>query len=227
MTACPPPLPSTWPYPPRAAAGPLEHRVDVALPGLAGRWTLDAVPHLELQGAPGAGLPGAFGRGGVLRAGGLVLRPYRRGGLVRHVNASVYASPARFQREFQVHRALWQAGLPTVEPLGWAHRPRAWGAEGVFLTRFQEGQPWPRAWERTDRLPQVGLLLDALCAWGLYAPDLNATNFLLPAEGGLLALDWDGARWDPSPWLAARYAERLVRSLRKLQAPPEVIAFFL
>ena len=226
MSFSPPPLPSSWPYPPRPDADTMERREGVALPGLPGTWTLAAVPGLELAGGLQTALPGAFGRGGVLRAGDLVLRPYRRGGLVRHVNAAVYASPARFQREFQVHRALWQAGLPTVEPLGWAHRPRAWGTEGVFLTRFQEGAPWPRAWERTDRLPQVRTLLDALCAWGLFAPDLNATNFLLPAAGGLLALDWDGARWAPSPGLAQRYRERLLRSLRKLQAPPEVIGFF-
>jgi hypothetical protein len=179
---------------------------------------LEAVPGLELAQA-GHGLAGVFGRGGVLRAGPVVLRPYRRGGLLRHVNADVYAGPGRFQREFQVHRALWDAGLPTVEPLGWATRSRLWGSQGVYLSRFAQAVPWPRAWDHPQVAGQVRTLLEALCAWGLHAPDLNATNILVTPEGGILALDWDRARWAPGPGLMARYRERLLRSLAKLGAP--------
>ena len=220
-----PPLPPSWPYAPRPSTGAVAGQDQVALPGLPGHWTLHAVPGLALGDRTASGLTGAFGRGGVLRAGDLVLRPYRRGGLVRHLNPDVYGSPARFEREFQVHQALWEAGLPTVEPLGWAHRPRAWGVEGVYLTRFQEGTPWPRAWDRLEVLPQIRTLLEALCAWGLLAPDLNATNFHV-TEGGLLALDWDGARWAPGSNLRPHYHERLIRSLRKLGAPGALLAVF-
>jgi hypothetical protein len=192
------------------------------LPGLAGTWRLEAAPDLDLDG-PGADLGQAFGRGGVLRAGPVVLRPYRRGGCLRHLNASLYASPARFRREFQVHRALWTAGLPTVEPLGWACRRRLWGWEGVYLTRWAEGAPWPRTWARgPEVLAQLGTLLGALCAWGLHAPDLNATNILVQPSGTLLALDWDRARWTRRNDLMARYRGRLERSLAKLGAPPDL-----
>jgi hypothetical protein len=192
---------------------------------MEGLWTLEAQPDLNLGEIP-ADLPGAFGRGGVFRAGDVVFRPYRRGGLVRHVNAALYASPARFRQEFQVHRALWEAGLPTVEPLGWAFRPRLWGFEGVFLTRRAEGTAWPRTWDRplgVQALPQVRTILEALSAWGLLAPDLNATNFLVAPGGEVLALDWDRAVWSTGTDLAARYRERLERSLRKLGAPPEIV----
>jgi RIO-like serine/threonine protein kinase len=199
-----------------------ERRRGVALPGLPGLWTLEAVPGLVFP-EPAAGLGQAFGRGGVLRAGPVVLRPYRRGGLVRHVNAGIYWGTARFQREFQVHQALWSAGLPTVEPLGWAWRRRLWGCEGVFLTRFAESRPWPRAWDQPGVLPQLRALLEALCAWGLHAPDLNATNVLVDASGAILTLDWDRAQWLPDGRLMDRYRERLVRSLRKLGAPRELI----
>jgi hypothetical protein len=152
--------------------------------------------------------------------GELVLRPYRRGGLVRLVNAATYWGFRRFQDEFHVHRALWEAGFPTVEPLGWARRRRGLGWEGVFLTRFQEALPWPKAWERSAQvIPPLAELLKALCAWGLHAPDLNATNVLLAFDGQVLALDWDRARWAPGEDLLARYRDRLVRSLRKLGAP--------
>jgi hypothetical protein len=199
----------------------LELRDRASLPGLTGLWNLEVVAGLDLTG-PAAGLAEAFGRGGVTRAGDVVLRPYRRGGLVRHVNAGIYWDRARFQREFQAHRALWAAGLPTVEPLGWAWRPRLWGCEGVFLTRLAQAAPWPRSWE-PGVLPQLRTLLEALCAWGLHAPDLNATNVLVQPSGAILTLDWDRARWAPGEDLMGRYRERLLRSLHKLGAPPELI----
>ena len=223
MTLSIPALPSTWPYAPRGAAQALAAR-ETALPGLNGLWRLEAPAGLALDG-PGQPLGQAFGRGGVLRAGELVLRPYRRGGLMRFVNGEVYAGPGRFQREFQVHRALWAAGFPTVEPLGWACRGKLWGSQGVLLTRWAQATPWPRAWD-AQVLPQLETLLEALCAWGLYAPDLNATNILVDARGGVLALDWDRAAWTGRPGLMARYRERLGRSLRKLGAPAAVLAAF-
>ena len=217
-------LPPHWPYAPRAAVPAFTCREQVQLPGLAGFWNLEAAPELDLSHA-GGGLADAFGRGGVLRAGPVVLRPYKRGGLLRHLNGNLYAGPGRFRRECQVHRALWAAGLPTVEPLGFAHRPRLWGSEGVYLSRFQEGLPWPRAWDQPGIAEQRRTLLEALCAWGLHSPDLNATNILIAPGGAILALDWDQARWAPGPGLMARYQERLTRSLRKLGAPRELIAF--
>lgn len=216
-----PALPPSWPYRSREPSPAPAVREGAALPGLEGFWTLEALPGLEVPGAPGA-LGGAFGRGGVFRCGDVVLRPYRRGGLARHLNARVYAGPERFRREFLVHRALWDAGLPTVEPLGFAHRPRLWGCEGVYLTRLAEGSPWPRTWA-PGALPQVRELLQALCAWGLLAPDLNATNFLVQPDGRVLALDWDRARWTPGAPLAERYRSRLARSLAKLGAPPGIM----
>jgi len=220
MTLPIPPLPSQWPYAPRGPE-PAPVRARAALPGLPGLWDLEALPGLSLD-APAAALGGAFGRGGVLRAGPVVLRPYRRGGLVRHLNAGIYLQPSRFQREFQVHRALWAAGLPTVEPLGWACRRRLWGWEGVFLTRFAASVPWPRTWDRAVPA-QLRTLLEALCAWGLYAPDLNATNVLVDPAGRILTLDWDRARWTPLEDLMARYRARLLRSLLKLGAPADLI----
>jgi hypothetical protein len=94
MHLTPPPLPSQWPYAPRETWVEPEARTRVELPGLPGLWSLEAMPGLAFP-EPGRGLGQAFGRGGVLRAGPVVLRPYRRGGLVRHVNAAVYCGTGR------------------------------------------------------------------------------------------------------------------------------------
>lgn len=192
------------------------------IPGLGGAWRMLGVEGLALEG-DADDLEGAFGRGGILRLGEVVLRPYRRGGLVRHLNERIYLSPRRFGTELAIHRLLWAAGFPTVEPLGCAWRRRAWGVEGVYLTRHEAGVPWPRAWERSaEVLPPLKEALAALCGWGLWSPDLNATNVLLPDRGGIALLDWDRAAFRPSSGLPEAYRERLSRSLAKLGAPGEV-----
>ncbi|MDP2875866.1 MAG: hypothetical protein Q8O00_06745, partial [Holophaga sp.] len=134
-----PQLPLAWPYEPRPlGAAPLQQNA-VALPGLGEDWSLFALPTLSFGEALDFG--DSFGRGGVQRWGEIVTRPYRRGGLVRHVNQRIYPTPQRFAHEFIVHRALWLAGFPTVEPLGYGWKRRCWGFEGVFLTRFTESDP--------------------------------------------------------------------------------------
>lgn len=216
-----PPLPAAWPFGPRPAGGAPITNEPVALPGLGDGWSLVAMPDLAFGEAFPLGE--AFGRGGVRRLGEIVLRPYRRGGWVRHVNQRIYGSPARFEREFALHRALWLAGFPTVEPLGYAWKRRSWGVEGVFLTRFAACEPWPRGWDRSERvLAVLKGQIDALCAWGVFAPDLNATNVMIATDGEVLLLDWDRAAWGGVD-LFHRYRARLLRSLEKLGAPREII----
>ncbi len=203
------------------ALPPLRPREGAELPGLGGGWTLLASADLAPSPAFAAPLADAFGRGGILRSGELVLRPYRRGGLLRRLNPDRYASPARFERELAVHRALWERGFPTVEPVGCAHRARGAGYEGVLLTRHVEGRPWPRTWDaRPETLESLARALRALSDWGLLAPDLNATNVHLGDDGVVRCLDWDRAAFrEPGEGLRARYLARMRASLRRLGAP--------
>ncbi|HTL97953.1 MAG TPA: lipopolysaccharide kinase InaA family protein [Holophagaceae bacterium] len=210
-----PPLPSAWPYEPRTVLPSLDVRGSVAVPGCGEGWTLESAPGLDLSGEAGI-LQAAFGRGGVHRLGGTVLRPYRRGGLVAKLNAATYASPGRFRRELAVHRALWEAGFPTVEPLGLAWRRAGLGVEGLYFTRLTDARPWPADWSATVTT-ELLKALKALSAWGLFAPDLNATNVLW-GDAGLVLLDWDRAAWRGGA-LLRRYQARLQRSLAKLGAP--------
>lgn len=225
FTATPYPFPDPDRLPdPRNCLAGARRVAPVDLPGLGGGWTfLGRLP--ELPSGPAEPLGGAFGRGGVLRAAEVVLRPYRRGGLLRHLNRGTYPSPRRFQEEFALHLALWTAGFPTVEPLGCAWRSRGWGVEGVYLTRLADAVPWPRCWERSSEvLPQVQAMVRWLAKTGIWSPDLNATNILVTPAGRVLALDWDRARIAPGAPRLARYLERMARSLEKLGAPLEVRA---
>ena len=213
-----PPLPAAWPYLPRPGLPACGARSGVDLASLGGGWTLSTPLDLQIPASP-VPLAGAFGRGGVQRRGDLVLRPYRRGGLVRFLVQSSYASPRRFEREWLVHRALWEAGFPTVRPLGYGFRRRGLAFEGVFLTAFQEGTPWPSSWPTGQgRLPDLAEALKALAGWGLWAPDLNATNVLWAGDR-LAVLGWDRSAFLAGADLLPLYQRRLLRSLAKLGAP--------
>jgi hypothetical protein len=231
----PPPLPDDWPF--KAEKGSLSDAAahESSLPGLEGTWqvfgaaALSGLNEAELDPKP---MDGMFGRGGLIQAGGYVFRPYRRGGLMRHFNKGIYTSASRFSDEYEVHAALWRAGFPTVEPIGYAYRKHFWGAEGVFITRKADALPWPKVWGSGDHpgndsfvhVRQIAVLIKALSAWGLWSPDMNATNFLMGHDGRVLALDWDRAKWAQKNCLTVKYWTRLRRSMYKLNAPAALIA---
>jgi hypothetical protein len=219
-----PPLPPDWPFQPGAPLRPLGCRVNQDLPGLGGGWRV-CTPGGFLPAGDPAQLKGVFGRGGLVQVGDVVLRPYRRGGLLRHFNERTYRSHLRFAAEYAVHKGLWDAGFPTVEPMGYAWRTAGIGVEGVLFTRLAEGEVWPRRWDLSSaRAADIRRAIASLCAWGLWAPDLNATNVMLPPQGGVLFLDWDRACFSPATTdLWPRYRSRLERSLRKLGAPAEAL----
>lgn len=220
-----PPLPDAWPFAPGMSLRPLGCRLNMDLPGFGSGWRVCTPGGAALQGDPEP-LDGAYGRGGILRVGDIVMRPYLRGGLLRHLNERTYRTHLRFAAEHAVHRGLWEAGFPTVEPVGYAWRTRGLGVEGILFTRMTEGVAWPRNWDLGfARRKELRTAIASLCDWGLWSPDLNATNVLLPAQGGVLLLDWDRARFEPEGVdLWPRYHARLERSLRKLGAPTEASA---
>ncbi len=219
-----PPLPPGWAFEPRAPLHPLGCRLGLELPGLGGGWRVCTPGGIIPAGDP-VPLAGVFGRGGILRAGDMVLRPYRRGGFLRHFNQRTYRTHLRFAAEHAVHRGLWESGFPTVEPLGYAWRPSGLGVEGVLFTRMAEGEAWPRRWDLSSaRASDIYRAIGSLCEWGLWSPDLNATNVIFPPEGGALLLDWDRARFEPADiHLWPRYRARLRRSLQRLNAPAEAL----
>ena len=220
-----PSIPSDWPYMPRIASKDYDHHKDVNLPGLPGLWQLETIPNLIISNKNRIRLEQSFGRGGVFKSGLIVFRPYRRGGLVRHFNTSTYYNTKRFKQEFYTHQAIWQSGLPTTEPIGWGYRRKLLGYEGVFLSRLTQGIPWPNAWQcNHDLFNQLQVMVRSLCFWKLYSPDLNATNILVDLKGNIVALDWDKAHWTNNPNIMKYYQNRLIRSMKKLNAKPEVLA---
>jgi hypothetical protein len=139
-------------------------------------------------------------------------------------NLHNYLNTKRFRQEFSIHRAIWQSGFPTVEPIGWGYKRKTLSYEGILLSRLTQGTSWPNIWTCNHNfLNQLQTILRALCSWKLYAPDFNATNILVDSKESVIALDWDRAHWSNRANIMDYYNNRLMRSMKKLNVQSEVL----
>ena len=199
--------------------GELEKK-DSTLQGFT--WHTFLLEGAALIGTPEA-MDNAYGRSSLYRIQELVIRPYLRGGALRFFNKDCYTSPKRFRNEWLIHSALYRAGFPTTKPMGYGYRSVGMGLyKGLYFSERAQAMPWPSNWI-LDKDEINGLVknLLTLCKWGIWSPDLNATNILKDPSLGILFMDWDLARVSTlkPQYLLDRYKNRLLRSLEKLEAP--------
>jgi len=138
----------------------------------------------------------------VIREGGLevVVKAYRRGGMLRGLLGDRYFGAGRFERELELHERAARIGVPAVEVLGLVIERRG---------------PFVRAWEYTRWIPdardlwdvvkdarpedatalvrEAGSIARALAEARIEHLDLSARNILV-APDGMRVLDLDRAR---------------------------------
>jgi hypothetical protein len=207
----------------------------------------DGAPEVEalLQRWASGNLPPARallgGRGGIgafpLRPDLVaVLRPYRRGGLMRRVNSAHYFGfRARPFRELLASETLRAAGVPTPEVLGAAVRWDAPGCyRGALATREVPGAinlwHYVQMASPADRAPAcaaaAAVTRRMLDAGGIH-PDLNLQNFLVRRtghSGEAWVIDLDRMRFGRVTPRTRRAAfERICRSIRKLDPESAVM----
>ena len=200
---------------------------------------LDSFP--EPGRAAVAGIP-ASGRAPVRRVTvdhgpPLILKHYRRGGLLGRLRGDRYGSNSRAWSELRVCAEAARAGLP-VPPIEifWIQRMGAFsyrfaaatreiaGAEDLFraLHRLAGDEP-----ARRRLLGRVAAVIRAMHDAGIDHPDLNLGNILLARGegwGGVHLIDFDKATRQDGPLAADdrhHALNRLYRSLVKLSLPGE------
>lgn len=167
-----------------------------------------------------------YGRSHLYQINKLVIRPYSRGGVLQFINKDSYLSVQRFHNEWLIHSHLYRKGFPTTKPMGYAYRPQKLGFyQGLYFSESVGAKPWPTSWSLNQgEANNLVMNILTLCKWGIWSPDLNATNILKDPSAGILFIDWDRARVSavkPEDLLAS-YKRRLLRSLEKLHAPLEI-----
>lgn len=186
--------------------------------------------------APGVGESEAGAVGGrgtvyllpVGKLGQAVLRPYRRGGLVRHLVERRYFFGSRAFDELTLTERLRRMELPVAEPLAAVRREASPGYRAAIVTRRIPGaEPLANLLrEGSSRSPEellaaAGRTLGRFHREGIWHADPNAHNLLADPTGGpVYAVDFDrGRRFEDEVWgfFARSNRNRLQDSLEKLE----------
>jgi tRNA A-37 threonylcarbamoyl transferase component Bud32 len=195
------------------------------------------------RGSLAGGRPLSGGRGGTAAFDlspslSVVLRPYRRGGLLRHLNRDLhFGLRTRPLHELALTEYLRVHGVPTVEVLGAGVSWLLPGCyRGALVTREVTGAA--NLWEylqavepkqREQACVAVAKVTRSLHAVGVIHPDLNLQNYLVRvSDAGVeaLVIDCDRARVATVNERERQAAFwRLCRSIQKLDPTSAVITF--
>lgn len=160
----------------------------------------------------------------------MVLRHYRRGGLMRKISERYYLwtglESSRAMAEFAVLQSLEELELPVSNAVAARVERDGWRYRASLITHRIDGQTLA---ERLVQTPSsidwraIGKTIADFHAVGLWHADLNAHNILIDDNAGVTLLDFDRARLRKPPRSAAEgwsvsNLERLHRSLRKVCA---------
>lgn len=151
-----------------------------------------------------------------------ILRPFRRGGFIRHFIYDAYFLHNRPLRELRVHTHCYRVGLSVPEPLGVMWTRRGPWYRGAIATRevqavnLQEHIRQSGAAEEGCR--RAGAAIRAMHDAGVIHADLQIRNILI-GEGGAFLIDFDNAKVLSKAGSAARSRNllRLKRSFAKNQ----------
>lgn len=156
------------------------------------------------------------------------LRHYRRGGLAARVSADRYLflgeARTRAVREWQVHRALYRAGLPVPAPIGVRILRERFTYTGDVLTERLTALQSLAQRLATESLPVAGWIALGRCLrrfhdFGLDHADLNAHNILWSEGTKIYLIDFDRAALRRRGLWCDANLVRLRRSLIKVTRP--------
>jgi 3-deoxy-D-manno-octulosonic acid kinase len=161
-----------------------------------------------------------------------VVRTYRRGGLMRHVNRRLYFAGNRAFDELRATEHAREGGVRVPRVIAAIEVPAVIGYRALLVTLLVPGTRDAAAWlpdagaeDRAAMLADAGAQIAAMHGAGVVHRDLNLRNLLVGEPAGeprVHLLDFDRAVVHagavPAPARAAAL-RRLDRSARKLRLP--------
>jgi 3-deoxy-D-manno-octulosonic acid kinase len=160
--------------------------------------------------------------------GSVVVKHYRRGGLMRHFIKDRYLKigKTRAQREFELLEKARNSGINVPQPIAYAHRGRLFYM--AWLVTREIHQPLTLAGLSLQDEKKAGAAMEsvmdqisALIQNGILHVDLHPGNVLVDAAGKIYLLDFDKGRiyHGNRQTLKNRYLTRWQRAIRKHGLP--------
>jgi hypothetical protein len=161
-------------------------------------------------------------------AGPVVVKPYRRGGLLGGVIRRTYLKgrQRRSQMEYEWLLRAGDMGLTVLTPVAFAFRGhwfyRCWlVTQAISEARTLAEVSLQRPAAAASFLPEVARQMDLLVRHGVWHPDLHPGNVLVDGRDRLFLIDFDKvSRVSASPrHLRERYRRRWQRAVGKHNLP--------
>lgn len=162
----------------------------------------------------------------------LVLRHYKRGGLVQRLSKDRYLytgmGSTRAFREFDILLQLQEKGLPASRPYACRVLRQGLFYSASLITHKIEGHTLAERMTASDEVLSdedwrgIGHVIAAFHSAGVYHADLNAHNIMIDSDGGVALIDFDRSTVRALPASPAQSGwcldnlNRLERSIRKV-----------
>ena len=168
------------------------------------------------------------------RIGPAVVKHYRRGGMIAHLNKERYlrTGKTRCQVEYEQMVRAGQAGVNIPEPIAFAFKGLVLYRGWLVTKEIAHQQTLARlSLREPERLPEVmdrfSKQLAKLVAHGLWHVDLHPGNVLIDEGGRVFLVDFDKARTfrGAGHRLLAKYRKRWRRAVEKHGLSQELLAF--
>lgn len=162
------------------------------------------------------------------QTGSVVVKAYKRGGLIPLINKARYIKTGRFrsQREFDFLMAAQKAGVKVPEPVAYASTGslfyKAW-----LITKQIKGHRSFAGLCRTDPekamalMPEISRNINKLIRSRIHHVDLHPGNILLDGNNTIFIIDFDKARQYSKNKirLSVDYQNRWARAIHKYNLP--------
>lgn len=162
----------------------------------------------------------------------IVVREYRRGGAIRHINRARYFAGNRALEELRTTVIAQSRGVRVPRMIAAIERPARFGYTAMVAVGFLDGVVDLATWlvrdrmDRSEVMRSVGFEVGRMHQAAIAHPDLNLRNLLVSASSpdalAVTIIDFDRARVFENPIPLDRRRKdllRLARSARKLRAP--------
>ena len=162
---------------------------------------------------------------------GLVLRQYRRGGLIAKVSQRHYVFTGRKRvrsiAEFELLEKLYELDLPVPQPVAaWYERKGPVYHASIIVERIPGAVTFGSVWRDLpeETWVEIGRVIRRFHDAGVHHADLNCFNILLQGNQSVYLIDFDKGRiingsTKESRWKSANL-ERLARSLNRQVSIP-------